>query len=235
MNQMTLPSGADWPPGFRVNPRAVTLDPALIEAYRGVPSCHAGDVMGRHTGAIGLRAWHEDLTAVLCGPAVTVRVRPGDNLMIHLAMMMAEPGDVIVVDGGGDLSTALVGGLMRTTAIARGIAGFVIDGALRDVAEWADGRMPAYARGSVLRGPTKEGPGEVNVPVAIGGLSVAPGDLILADADGVIAIPSDRAAALLPACLDHAEKERRIAAKNATGALDHERFATLLRARGCPV
>lgn len=235
MNQMTLPTGADWPPGFRVNPRVPGPDLALIEAYRHVPTCHAGDVMGRHTGSVGLQAYHNDLAAVLCGPAVTVRVRPGDNLMIHLAMMMAEPGDVIVVDGGGDLSTALIGGLMRTTAIARGIAGFVIDGALRDVAEWADGRMPAYARGAVLRGPSKEGPGEVNVPVAVGGLSVAPGDLILGDADGVIAIPADRAAALLPACLAHAEKERRIAAQNATGALDHDRFAALLRARGCPV
>src|SRR3546814_6876899 len=71
----------------------------------------------------------------LCGPALTVQVRPGDNLMIHKAFMMAQPGDIIVIDGGGDLSQALIGGLMRTTAMTKKIGGFVIDGAIRDLVE----------------------------------------------------------------------------------------------------
>src|SRR5215217_4143965 len=140
-----VPSKAGWPVGFAVNPRVNTLSTELIEAYRSVPVCHAGDVMGRHTGARGAKMYHHDLALVTCGPAVTVRIRPGDNLMVHLAMMMAEPGDVIVIDGGADLSTAVIGGLMRTTAVARKLGGFLLDGALRDVAEWAEGGMPAYA------------------------------------------------------------------------------------------
>lgn len=235
MNLILESEPASWPTGFVVNPRVSTLPAALIADYRGVPVCHAGDVMGRHTGARGLRPYHGDLGPVMCGPAVTVRIRPGDNLMVHLAMMMAEPGDVIVVDGGGDLSTAVIGGLMRITAIARKLGGFVLDGALRDVAEWAEGEIPAYAAGNVHRGPSKDGPGEVNVPVACAGMAVNPGDLVLGDADGVIAIPAAEAAALLPLCRAHAEKERGIATKNASGTLDWDRFNALLRAKGCPV
>lgn len=234
MNDMSDPKAA-WPAGFRVNPRVAALAPDLVAAYRAVPVCHAGDVMGRHTGARGLRAYHQDLALGVCGPAVTVRVRPGDNLMIHLAMMMAQPGDVIVIDGGGDCSTALIGGLMRTTAVARKLGGFVLDGALRDIAEWAEGGIPAWAMGHVHRGPSKDGPGEVNVPVACAGMAVNPGDLILGDADGVIAIPAADARTLLPLCLAHAEKERKIAANNASGKLDWDRFNALLRQKGCPV
>lgn len=226
---------ASWPTGFTVNSRVSTLSADLIDSYRSVPVCHVGDVMGRHTGARGVRAYHNDLSLVMCGPAVTVRIRPGDNLMVHLAMMMAEPGDIIVIDGSGDLSTAVIGGLMRTTAVARKLGGFVIDGALRDVAEWAEGGIAAYAAGNVHRGPTKDGPGEVNVPVACFGMAVNPGDLILGDADGVIAIPAADAERLLPLCHAHAEKERRIAANNATGKLDWDRFNALLREKGCPV
>ena len=150
-------------------------------------------------------------------------------------MMMAQPGDVIVIDGGGDVSTAVIGGLMRTSAVARGLGGFILDGALRDVAEWAEGGIGAWARGNVHRGPSKDGPGEVNVPVACAGLAVQPGDLILADADGVIAIPAADAALILPLCHAHADKERRIAANNTMGAVDWDRFNTLLRQKGCPV
>ncbi|WP_062229174.1 RraA family protein [Aureimonas frigidaquae] len=235
MNQTIKPAAAAWPTGFQVKPRVETVPQALIEAYRSVPSCHAGDVIGRHSGSRGLTPYHRDLSAVMVGPAITVRIRPGDNLMIHLAMMMAEPGDIIVIDGGGDLSTAVIGGLMRTTALARRIGGFVLDGALRDVAEWAEGGICAYAMGNTLRGPSKDGPGEVNVPVSCAGMSVLPGDLILGDGDGVICIPAAQAQELLPLCRAHAQKEKQIAAANATGTLDRARFDALLRAKGCPV
>lgn len=228
-------SDVAWPTGFRVETRHEGPSAELIEAFRTVPVCHAGDVMGRHTGARGLLPYHNDLSLVMCGPAVTVRIRPGDNLMVHLAMMMAQPGDVIVIDGGGDLSTAVIGGLMRTSAVARGLGGFILDGALRDVAEWAEGGIGAWARGSVHRGPSKDGPGEVNVPVACAGLAVQPGDLILADADGVIAIPAADAPLILPLCHAHAERERKIAKNNAMGVVDLDRFNSLLRQKGCPV
>jgi RraA family protein len=224
-----------WPPGYKVNPRVEVLPPALIAAFKGVPAAHAGDTMGRAIGAVGLRSYHGDMKLTVAGPALTVRVRPGDNLMIHQAIAMAEPGDVIVVDGGGDVSQALIGGLMRTSAITRGIAAFVIDGAVRDIAEWAQGGIACYARGHTHRGPTKDGPGEVNVPVACAGMAVCPGDLVLCDADGVIVIPAADAEALLPRVKAHAKREDQIRAANAAGTTDPERFNALLRSKGCPV
>jgi RraA family protein len=224
-----------WPQGFRINPRAQALSPQLIAAYKGVPAAHAGDTMGRSLGSVGLRAYHGDLSLMVAGAALTVRVRPGDNLMIHQAIAMAEPGDVIVVDGGGDVSQALIGGLMRTSALTRGIAGFVIDGAVRDVAEWAEGGTACYARGHTPRGPNKDGPGEVNVPIACAGMAVLPGDLVLCDADGVIAIPAAEAEALLSRVKAHAEREAKIRQANLAGTTDPERFSALLRSRGCPV
>ncbi|MCK8786067.1 RraA family protein [Roseomonas sp. NAR14] len=228
-------SSKAWPPGYRVNPRAESLPAGLFEAFRGVPTAHAGDSMGRCIGAVGLRAYHDDLSLTVAGPALTVRVRPGDNLMIHQAIAMAAPGDVILVDGGGDVGQALIGGLMRTSALRRGIAGFVIDGAVRDIAEWAEGGIACYARGHTHRGPSKDGPGEVNVPIACAGMAVCPGDLVLADADGVIVIPAAEAEALLPRAKAHAAREEKIRVANAAGTTDQERFNALLRSKGCPV
>lgn len=224
-----------WPPGFAVNPSPARPDPALVAAFRTVAVAHAGDVMGRHIGAMGLRAYHGASPAMMCGPAFTVLTRPGDNLMVHLATGIAEPGDVIVVDGGGSLSAALVGGLIRTTAMARGLAGMVIDGAVRDVAEWAEGGFAIYATDHTHRGPGKDGPGKINVPIACAGLAVSPGDLVLGDADGVIAIPAADLAGVLAACRDLAAREDEQRAKNAAGNFDRARFDTILRAKGCPV
>ncbi|MBS7541711.1 RraA family protein [Ancylobacter oerskovii] len=226
---------APWPIGYTVNPRVCTLPKELVAAFEGVPVPHASDSMGRHIGARGLIAYHGAQAGTICGPAVTVRSRPGDNLMIHLAIMTAQPGDVIVIDGGGDLSTAVLGGLMRTSALARGIRAFVLDGALRDVAEWKEGGVGAFARGNVHRGPSKDGPGELNVPVACAGLSVMPGDLMLCDLDGVVAVPAAEAEGLLAKCRAHAARESAIIEKNRTGEPDWERFNALLRQKGCPV
>lgn len=229
-----LDAGA-WPSGFCIHPRQTTLTAELLKTYQHVPVAHAGDVMGRHTGAVGLRAYHNDLGLTMCGTAMTVRTRPGDNLMVHVAMQRAQPGDIIVIDAGGDLSTAVIGGLMRTTAVARQLGGFVIDGVLRDVAEWAEGELPVYARGHVHRGPSKDGPGQINIPISCAGMTVMPGDLILGDADGVIAIPAGEAEAILAQCLAHADKEARIRAQNETGEVDRERFDSILRKKGCPL
>lgn len=226
---------AAWPAGYRIEPMPASISDELLAAFAEVPVAVAGDCMGRCIGALGLRAYHENVHARLCGRALTVRVRPGDNLMIHKAFMMAAPGDIVVVDGGGDTSQALIGGLMRTTAIARRIGGFVIDGAIRDLAEWADGRMPVFARGHTHRGPSKDGPGEINIPVACAGMVVHAGDLVLGDADGVICIPAADVAALLPRVRKHLEKEAAIRLSNERGTSDPERFDAVLRAKGLPV
>jgi len=225
----------DWPAGYYIGTRPVTPDAAQIEAFRSLPVPNIGDCMGRTVAARGLIPYHNDPHHVLCGPALTVKVRPGDNLMIHKAIEIAQPGDVIVVDGAGDLTQALIGGLMRTSALAKKIAGFVIDGAIRDVNEWAEGGVAVYARGNILRGPSKDGPGEVNIPISCAGLLVSPGDLIVADADGVIAIPYAELSGLLPKVQAHAKREEQIRQNNQKGTADPERFNSLLRAKGCPV
>lgn len=224
-----------WPAGYRINPRVPGPEAEVVDAFKSIPVAAIGDSMSRNVGTLGLRQYHARLDAVLCGPAVTVRVRPGDNLMIHKALMMVQPGDVLVIDGGGDVSQALVGGLMRTTCVARKLAGLVIDGAIRDLCEWAEEGMPIFARGHTHRGPSKDGPGEINVPVSCAGMAVLPGDLIVGDADGVIAVPAADAAEILQRSRAHLVKEAAIRESNREGTADPERFDAVLRAKGLPV
>ena len=232
---MTQPDTLQWPAGYCINPRQPGAGAALIDAFRALPVAAIGDAMSRQVGTIGLHQYHADLRTVLCGNAVTVRVRPGDNLMIHKALTLVQPGDVLVIDGSGDVTQALVGGLMRTTCIARGLAGLVIDGAIRDLVEWAEQGMPIFARGHTHRGPSKDGPGEINVPIACAGLQVAPGDVIVGDADGVIAVPAALAQDVLQRTRRHLDKEAKIREENRSGTSDPERFDAILRAKGLPV
>ena len=233
MNTNTTP--LSWPAGYRINPRDEGPAAEVISGFQGLPAAAIGDAMSRNIGTVGLRQYHARLDTTMCGPAFTVRVRPGDNLMIHKALMMVQPGDVLVIDGGGDVTQALVGGLMRTTCMAKRVAGLVIDGAVRDLTEWAEDGMPIFAKGHTHRGPSKDGPGETNVPISCAGLAVLPGDLIVGDADGVIAVPKDQAADVLARTRAHLEKEARIRESNRTGSADPERFDAVLRAKGLPV
>ena len=225
-------SGNGLPPGYAIGARGPHTDPDLVAALRAVPVPVIGDCMGRIVGTSRLRPYHAVTEPAMAGPALTVRVRPGDNLMLHKAILMAEPRDVIVVDGAGDTTQALIGGLMRTTALHRRIAGFVIDGALRDVTEWAEGGMPVFAAGNSLRGPSKDGPGEINVPVTCAGLVVAPGDVVVADADGVIAVAPSEIGPLLERCRAKLADEERVRRQNASGATDEERIDAYLCSRG---
>ena len=148
-----------------------------------------------------------------CGPAFTVEVRPGDNLMIHTAMTMAKPGDVIVIDGKGDLTCALMGAIMINACKQLGFAGVVMDGALRDTIELRELDFPVWAAGANPNGPLKTSPGRINWTISCGGMSVTPGDLITADADGVLVIERDKVATLFDAAArKEAEETARIAA-----------------------
>ena len=170
----------------------------LIEAFRQAPTSVISDNLARLPGAVGLRPFHRG-GGRLVGTAFTVRTRPGDNLAIHRALELVGPGDVIVVDGGGDETRALVGEIMKTIAEYRGAAGYVIDGAIRDVAAFAASDFPCFARTAIHRGPYKSGPGEINVPVSIGGSVISPGDIVVGDEDGVVSFPAATAATLLEA------------------------------------
>ncbi len=169
--------------------------PALIAAFRDAPTSIISDNLARLPGAVGLRPFHKG--GALVGVAFTVRTRPGDNLAIHKALELVGPGDVIVVDGGGDESRALVGEIMKTIAQWRGAEGYVIDGAIRDVGAIAADTYPFFARAAIHRGPYKSGPGEINVPVSIGGLVISPGDIVVGDEDGIVSFPQSIAESLL--------------------------------------
>src|SRR5437016_3176780 len=178
------------PIGFRILPVTRKVDAATVERFRPLPVANVSDVMARAAaGGARLRPLHAG--GGMAGPAFTVKTRPGDNLMVHKALDLAAPGDVVVVDAGGDLTNSIIGELMLAHAEKRGIAGIVIDGAVRDITAIRAGRFPVYAAGVTHRGPYKDGPGEINVPVALNGMVIAPGDLIIGDDDGLLCVPYD--------------------------------------------
>lgn len=181
----------------------------IFKAYASAATSLISDNLEREPGAVGLRPFHQ-CKAPMVGRALTVRTRAGDNLFIHRALGLIKPGDVVVVDGGGDISRALVGEIMMSIARSRGAAGLVLDGAIRDVDAISSSDFPVFAKTAVHRGPYKNGPGEINVPVCIGGMVVNPGDIIVGDCDGVVAFSPSIADKLLGAVQAQDQKEREI-------------------------
>ncbi|MDZ5456162.1 RraA family protein [Azohydromonas lata] len=177
------------------------------------------DVAGRR-GALHGRIQPLSPSMRFAGTAITVEVRPGDNLMIHAAMAIAQPGDVIVVDGKGDLSSALMGEIMSQQCVALGIAAVVIDGAVRDSEAIRELGFPMFAAGLNPNGPTKNIAGRLNHPISIGGVTVHPGDLVVGDADGVTVVERAKAASLLPLAAEKVDMEtKRIAGIKSRQAL----------------
>ena len=166
----------------------------------------------------GLQRFHA--RRKLVGTAVTVKTLPGDNLAIYRALMDMHPGHVLVVDGGQDLNNALVGELILQYALKRGCVGLVVDGAIRDSAAFQEADFPCYARGVSHRGPYKTGPGAINVPIAVGGQVVNPGDIVVGDEDGVVVFPQSEALRLIEAAARSAAKEAAIRDEIATGAVN---------------
>lgn len=176
---------------LRKNPSAPQAPAHLLAALRELPLAALSDNMHRNIGTVGLHPYHKPGEKTMAGTAVTARSRGGDNLTYLRALEFCRPGDVLVVDAGGDLNNAVVGGILTFYAATIGLAGVVIDGAIRDVAEIRSHAFPVYARGVTHRGPYKDGPGEINVPVTVGGMVVNPGDIVVGDQDGLLAIAHD--------------------------------------------
>ncbi|GAA4550398.1 DUF1932 domain-containing protein [Pseudonocardia xishanensis] len=180
----------------RADAALVPAEDDLLALFEGLPVANIGDArdrMGMLDG--GVRALWKGARVV--GRARTVWVRAGDNKAIHEAIAVSRPGDVLVVNGQGDTTRALLGELMAERAKRRGVLGIVVDGALRDVGELEKIGFMAWARAVTPAGPYKNGPGRVDVPVAVGGVVVNPGDLIVGDDDGVIVVPAAEAASTL--------------------------------------
>lgn len=218
--------------GFRILTRNRRVGPQTVARFRDLPVANVSDVMSRMSaGGARLRPMHAG--GVLAGPAFTVKTRPGDNLMVHKAIALAEPGDVIVVDAGGDLTNALIGELMLAQMVRRGLGGIVIDGAIRDSAAIRAQGFPVFAAGVTHRGPYKDGPGEINGAVAIAGMVIAPGDLVLGDDDGVLAVPFDEVEAVHAAAAEKAAAEALQMARIEAGTHDAAWVDATLRRLGC--
>jgi RraA family protein len=181
----------------RLHPPGPRPDPGLLDRCRDLPTSILSDSMDRTGGIRGVHWVPGGRWPRVAGPALTVRTRPGDNLVIHRALDLAEPGDVLVVDGGGCLERAVLGEIMARYATARGLAALVIDGAVRDAEGLAAGPVPVFALGINHLGPYKDGPGEVHGPVQTGGTVVRSGDVVVGDADGVVVLPHEQAAAVV--------------------------------------
>lgn len=218
--------------GFRIFPIRKRPDKHLVKQFENVSTPHISDNMNRlHAIGAGLRPFHKK--GKLVGTAFTVKTRPGDNLMVHKAIDMAEAGDVIVVDAGGDLTNAIVGEIMMRLAKKKGLAGFVIDGAIRDTGAFSNDVFPVYARGVTHRGPYKDGPGEINVPVSVDGMLVHPGDIIVGDEDGLAVVPQEMAEEILRLVRKQQAREKAILQAIEEGTVDRNWVNEILRQKGC--
>lgn len=218
--------------GFRILNRERRVSSDLVAKFARLPVANVSDSMHRMTaGGPRLIKMHRE--GVLAGPALTVKARPGDNLMLHKAIDMAQPGDVIVVDAGGDLTNSLMGELMLAYAIRRGVAGFVLNGAIRDADQFIAMNLPVFAVGITHRGPYKDGPGEINVPIALDGMVIHPGDLMLGDSDGVLAVPIDAAEEVYAKTAAKQDAEARQMAAIEAGTNDRSWVDAALKRLGC--
>lgn len=192
--------------GFRIFTVANRPDKELVEGFKGLPVANIADEMNR---LYCVNARIKPLNSVpLLGTAFTVKSRVGDNLMLHKAIDMAQPGEIIVVDVQGDVTNAVTGEIMMRQAVKRGIAGVVVDGAVRDADALRTLPMPVYAAGIQPNGPFKDGPGEINVPVCCGGIVVKPGDILVGDADGIVVIDPQDAPEILEKAREKYKQEQ---------------------------
>lgn len=218
--------------GFEIHARTRTVDAATVEKFKSIAVANISDSMNRMVhGGPRLRPLHAG--GVLAGVALTVKQRPGDNLMVHAALNRAKAGDVLVVDAGGDLTNAIMGELMLAHAQQIGVAGVVVNGAVRDSGWIRANSLPVYAAGITHRGPYKNGPGEVNATIALDGMVIQPGDLIVGDDDGVVCVPFDQTEEVFAAADKKQRGEAETMARIRAGTVDRSWVERTLKEAGC--
>ena len=222
--------------GFRVFLQRNLPPKELVEAYKTLPAANVADCMGRLSAiSSAIRLMTKPFAGSMAGPALTVKMRPGDNLMLHKAINMVQDGDIIVVSNAGDRSLAIIGEIMTAYAKSRKVGGFVLDAPIRDVDTLYNFGVPIYAAGSTPAGPSRFGPGEINVPIACGNIQVNPGDIILGDADGVIVIPLGDAAELLEKAKAFSAQDQARVQAALTGTADRSWVDKSLEEKGCEI
>lgn len=222
-------------PGFRVRLDFPRPDPTLLQAYAPFATPDISDLLNRlYAVDPAIRGLTADQHR-LCGPACTVKVFPGDNLMVHKSLDVAQSGDVIVIDAGGSPMNAVLGDLVSLKAKHRGIAGFVVDGLIRDLPGIRELDFPVFARGTTSIGPLHRGPGEINYPICCGGVVVNPGDLVIADSAGLVIVPREIAWELLHRLQSHEENNAAYLASVRRGDFSNDWVDRLLNELACPL
>jgi len=223
-------------PGFRLRGRFEPVDHTIVRRLAQFETPAISDRMNRlHTMDHAIRALTPAATTV-AGNACTVKVYPGDNLMVHKSLDVAEPGDVVVIDAASATTFAVLGDMVATKARHRGIAGFVVDGLVRDLPGiLALGDLPVFARGVTPIGPLHRGPGEINYPVSAGGIVVHCGDIVIGDPSGVVVVPIECARDVVEGLERHAEADRAYAEAVARGTFSTAWVDQELRAGGLDV
>ena len=221
--------------GFSIQPIGRRVTPEAVRKFKPLPVANVSDCMSRLTGGgPRLRPYHAG--GGLAGPAFTVKTRPGDNLMVHKALDIALPGDVVVVDAGGELTNSIVGEIMISYAMNRGLAGIVINGSIRDSDALRGLQFPVFAAGVTHRGPYKSGPGEIGKAIAIDGMVIEPGDLIIGDGDGILCIAYDEVDEVYQAASAKKKAEDKILADlKAGGSMDRVWVDATLSQLGCKI
>jgi len=217
--------------GYRIHSKINRPSRELVEGFAGIPVANIADNMNRLACIDAkIRPMNK---APLLGTAFTIKTRPGNNLLLHKALDMAQPGDVIVVAAQGGIENAITGELMITWAKERGIAGLIIDGAIRDVDAVSKMDIPVYAAGITPKGPYKDACGEINVPVSCGGIVINPGDILVGDADSVVVIDPKDAEELLVKAKEVVAKEAVFIKEIRAGKWDRTWVDKMLRDTGC--
>jgi regulator of RNase E activity RraA len=210
-------------------------DPGLVEKFTEFATPDISDLLNRlysvDSAITCLTGSHHQL----CGPACTVKVFPGDNLMVHKALDVARPGDIVVVDAGRSTLNAVLGDLICTKARHRGLAGFIVDGLVRDLPAILPLDFPVFARGTTSVGPLHRGPGEINYAICCGGIVVNPGDIVVADQAGVVIVPREIAPELLDRLISQSQRMATYLESVKRGDFSNQWVDRLLLEHGCPV
>ncbi len=192
--------------GFRIKREIARPAVDVAQMFSNFAVADISDHLNRlYTADPGIRCLSGE-TRRLVGPACTVKVYPGDNLMVHKVLAIAQPGDVVVIDARGSSANAVLGDTISMKARHRQIAGFIVDGYIRDLTPIRALDFPVYARGETPIGPLHRAPGEINYPVCCGGVAVMPGDIIIGDKSGIVILPQDCIEALYIELVRHNER-----------------------------
>jgi len=217
--------------GLRMEHAQTRLPREIIDGLKAIGSTIIADAMGRFNAMKGIKHFNEPHVR-MAGQALTVKTIPGDNLMIHKAIDIGSYGDVMVVDGGGDIERALLGEIMCKIGQKNGISGYVVDGAIRDAEAIRQMGFPVFAKGTNPGGPFKEGPGKINVAISCAGVPVNPGDVIVGDSDGVVVVPYEQAAEVLEKAKSVQAYELDVLDQIEAGTLDRSWVDELIKKKG---